>query len=114
MITLLQNSSMREHHDEINALGFAGAIDKYPAIRAAMNAIRFGSDKFDSKDLEFWSKVAEIDTTYLDEAYEIHNRGIEEKITRFDDQHSLSVGDILFDGTHYFMCNSRGFGKIAI
>ena len=105
---------MREHHDEINALGFAGAIDKYPAIRAAMDAIRFGSDKFDSKDLEFWSKVAEIDTTYLDEAYEIHNRGIEEKITRFGIQHSLSIGDILFDGTHYFMCDIRGFAKIAV
>ena len=114
MITLLQNSSMREHHDEINSLGWGAVTAKYPAIRAAMDAIRFGSEKFDSKNLAFWSKVAEIDTDYLDEAYQIHNCGIEEKITRFGIQHSLSVGDILFDGTHYFMCNSRGFAKIAV
>ena len=114
MITLLQNKSMIENHDEINSLGWAGAIAKYPAIGASMDAIKWGSEKFDPKNLQFWSKVAEIDTNYLDEAFDIHNRGIEEKITRFADQHSLSVGDILFDGTHYFMCNSRGFGKIAV
>ena len=113
MITLLQNNSLREHHDEINDLGWDGVIAKYPAVAAAMDCARWGSEKFDPKNFKFWLKVAEIDTTYLDEAYEIHNRGIEEKITRFGIQHSLSIGDILFDGTHYFMCDIRGFAKIA-
>lgn len=114
MITLLQNKSILEHHNEINDLGWEDAIAKYPAVGAAMNVARWGSEKFDPETFKFWSKVAEIDTNYLDEAYEIHNLGIEEKITRFGTQHSLSIGDILFDGTHHFMCNSVGFAKIAV
>ena len=114
MITLLQNSSMREHHDEINSLGWDGVTAKYPAIRAAMDTSFDGSKKFDSKTFEFWSKVAEIDTTDLDDAFHIHNCGIEEKITRFATQHSMSIGDIIFDGTNYHMVDPEGFAKISV
>ena len=114
MIKLLQNNSKREHYDEINDLGWDGVIAKYPSIRAAMDTEMRGSEKFDSKTFEFWSKVAEIDTTDLEEAFHIHNCGIKEKITRFADQHSMSIGDILFDGTDYFMCDPEGFAKIAV
>jgi hypothetical protein len=114
MITLLQNNSKREHYDEINDLGWDGVIAKYPAIRAAMDTEMRGSKKFDSKTFEFWSKVAEIDTADLEEAFHIHNCGIKEKITRFASQHSMSIGDILFDGTDYFMCDPEGFAKIAV
>lgn len=114
MITLLQNNSKREHYDEINILGWDRVIAKYPAISAAMDTEMRGSKKFDSKTFEFWSKVAEIDTADLEEAFHIHNCGIEEKITRFASQHSMSIGDILFDGTDYFMCDPEGFAKIAV
>ena len=114
MIKLLQNNSKLEHYEEINTLGWGGAIAKFPAIAAAMDTSFDGSKKFDSKTFEFWSKVAEIDTTDLDDAFRIHNCGIEEKITRFATQHSMSIGDILFDGTDYFMCDPSGFEKIAV
>jgi hypothetical protein len=114
MITLFQNNSKRAHHDEINDLGWEGVIAKYPAIGAAMNTEMRGSKKFDPKTFEFWSKVAEIDTKDLEEAFHIHNCRIEDKITRFDTQHSMSIGDILFDGACYFMCDPEGFAKIAV
>jgi len=40
-------------------------------------------------------KVAEIDALSFDHVFEIGNIGPEEKITRFDDMHSVSVGDII-------------------
>tara|TARA_R110000822_G_C14990739_1_gene459655 strand:+ start:124 stop:513 length:390 start_codon:yes stop_codon:yes gene_type:complete len=114
MMVLLQNNSKRTHSNDINALGWGGAIAKYPSVAAAMDTSMDGSKEFDSKTFEFWSKVAEIDTTDLDEAFHIHNCGIEEKITRLASQHSMSIGDILFDGTDYHMVDPEGFAKIAV
>ncbi len=42
-----------------------------------------------------YAKVAEIDALSFDHVFEIGNIGPEEKITRFDDMHSVSVGDII-------------------
>jgi len=40
-------------------------------------------------------KVAEIDALSFDHVFEIGNIGPEEKITRFDNMHSVSVGDLI-------------------
>jgi hypothetical protein len=40
-------------------------------------------------------KVAEIDADDFEEVFQIGNIGPEEKITRIDDMHSVSVGDIV-------------------
>ena len=40
-------------------------------------------------------KVAEIDADDFEEVFQIGNMGPEEKIIRFDDMHSVSVGDIV-------------------
>ena len=114
MMVLLQNNSKRTHSNDINALGWGQACAKFPAIAAAMDTSFDGSEKFDSKTFQFWSKVAEIETTDLDDAFHIHNCGIEEKITRFAAQHSMSIGDIIFDGTDYHMVDPEGFAKISV
>ena len=118
MITLFQNCAESEHYYEINAMGRFEAMEKYPALKAAMETRWDGSKSFESKHFEFWRKVAEIDATNLDEAFHIHNcchhEEFEQKITRYKSQHSMSVGDILFDGTDYFMVDGHGFAKLAI
>ena len=50
-------------------------------------------------------KVAEIDALGFNDVFEIGNIGPEEKITRFDDMHSVSVGDIIVreDGVTKFV-----------
>ena len=40
-------------------------------------------------------KVAEIDADDFEEVFQIGNIGPEEKITRIDDMHSVSVGDVI-------------------
>jgi hypothetical protein len=114
MITLFQNDAESKHYEQINAMGRSEAMAEYPAIEVAMDTRWDGAKAFDAKYFEFWSKVAEIDTDNLEEAFHIHNCGIEAKITRFEEQHSMSVGDILFDGTDYFMCDREGFAKLAV
>ena len=42
-----------------------------------------------------YAKVAEIDALSFDHVFEIGNIGPEEKITRINDMHSVSVGDII-------------------
>jgi len=59
-------------------------------------------------------KVAEIDALSFDHVFEIGNIGPEEKITRFDSMHSVSVGDIVKseDGVTKFVA-PYGFKSIA-
>ena len=46
----------------------------------------------------FYGKVAEINATNLDQVFQIGNIGPEQKITRLDRMHSISVGDVIVDG----------------
>ena len=59
-------------------------------------------------------KVAEIDANDFEEVFQIGNMGPEEKIIRFDDMHSVSVGDIVKreDGVTKFVA-PFGFESIA-
>ena len=53
----------------------------------------------------FYKKVATIDATSFNDVFEIGNIGPEEKITRIDEMHSVSVGDIIVreDGVTKFV-----------
>ena len=73
-----------------------------------------GASSFEPEQWNDYRAVAEIEVSDLDEAFHVHNCGIEEKITRLEEQHSMSVGDILCDGTDYFMVDRLGFAKIAV
>lgn len=59
-------------------------------------------------------KVAEIDAKDFEEVFEIGNMGPEEKITRIDKMHSVSVGDIVKreDGVTKFVA-PFGFESVA-
>ncbi len=61
-----------------------------------------------------YAKVAEIDADDFEEVFQIGNMGPEEKIIRFDDMHSVSVGDIVKreDGVTKFVA-PFGFESIA-
>tara|TARA_B100002019_G_scaffold122339_1_gene105214 strand:+ start:1207 stop:1512 length:306 start_codon:yes stop_codon:yes gene_type:complete len=58
--------------------------------------------------------VAEIEAADLNEVFEIGNIGPEEKITRLDRMHSISVGDIIRDDRgRCFVVDSVGFVRLG-
>ena len=65
--------------------------DKFAAHRMTMSEDFAGG-------VGFYGKVAEIEANDLEHVFHIGNMGPEEKITRLDRMHSISVGDVIVDG----------------
>ena len=113
MYKLLQNQAVSNLHNEINKLGWGAAAEQYPEVKAHFDAT-MGADKFSNTYIKFYTMVAEIDVSDVEEAFHVHNIQDESKITRYGTQHSMSVGDILVaeDGGMYF-CDRYGFSYIG-
>lgn len=61
-----------------------------------------------------FTKVAEIIADDLDHVFEVGNMGPEDRITRFDKMHSVSVGDIIADADgNCSVVASFGFTPLA-
>lgn len=89
--------------DKVNA---GAPMAQVPEYKAHLDALCYG--KFPGS--QFYTHVADIDTTDLNHAFEIGNIGPEEKILRYAPMHSVSVGDVLV--TDYgvaFIVKSVGF-----
>lgn len=62
---------------------------------------------------DYYVHVADLDCDDLNDAFEIGNIGPEEKYTRYERMHSVSVGDVLEkDGVKYVVA-SFGFEELA-
>jgi hypothetical protein len=119
MYKLLQNQALTNFHNEINELGWEKACETYPSIQAKMDCQHYGTERFTLDMLPHYTHVADIDANELEDAFFIHNNPhgdpiLEEQITRYATQHSLSVGDILEaeDGGLY-MCDPMGFKYVG-
>ena len=80
----------------------------------AYRASKFGEIE-EAEKLGMFKKVAEVDTEYLEEAFDIMNRFSDEdleRITKVSPYHSMSVGDVAVkDGVRY-LCASIGFKQL--
>ena len=119
MYKLLQNQALRTFHNEINDLGWEAICEQNPAVKAALDTQTFGSERFTQDMLVYYTHVADIDANNVEDAFYMHNNPhgdpiLEEQITRYGTQHSLSVGDILVaeDGGCY-MCDPMGFKYVG-
>ena len=118
MYKLLQNQALSNLQKEINDLGWDAATDKYPEINAHMQAYR-GSENFDMSYLPYYTHVADIDANNKEDAFRIHNNPqgdeiLEQQITRYSRQHSMSVGDLLVDEKgNIYMCDIFGFEYVG-
>ena len=119
MYKLLQNQALTLNHNEINRLGWEAICEQNPAVKAALDCSHFGTERFTLDMLPHYTHVADIDANELEDAFFIHNNPhgdpiLEEQITRYATQHSLSVGDILEaeDGGLY-MCDPMGFKYVG-
>ena len=64
--------------------------------------------------LSAYDIVCEIEAADLDEVFEIGNIGPEEKITRLDRMHSVSVGDVIRDDRgRCFVVSGFGFTRLG-
>lgn len=62
--------------------------------------------------LAHYDKVCEIEASDLNEVFEIGNIGPEEKITRLDRMHSISVGDVIkAEDEKLFIVKPAGFER---
>ena len=118
MYKLLQNQALSNLHNEINELGWGAAAEQYPEVKAHLDA-SLGADKFSITFLPYYTHVADIDANTLEDAFYMHNNPmgdpiLEEQITRYTSQHSMSVGDLLIDEKgNIYMCDPIGFAYVG-
>jgi hypothetical protein len=102
-------------YDYVNEVGHAEAAVKYPEWKVSQDVRFRGSAKWEPTMFEHFSLVCEIDASDLEEVFNIGNIGPEEKITRLDRMHSVSVGDIIQDQDGAFhMVDDFGFNQVLV
>ena len=119
MITLFQNRARYDMANAINILGWDKAIEKYPSVKSSLGTSTVGSKGYKPDHFEFYTAVCTIDTDSIEDSFKIHNNpfgdeALEDKITRFTRQHSMSVGDIIKTESNYYMVDSVGFMPIHV
>jgi hypothetical protein len=119
MITLFQNQATVTLRNEINALGWDAAFEKYPAVKSAVYTRTHGKEDYTPDQFAYYKKVCNIAAQSLSDAFHAHNNPfdqeeLEEKLERFGSQHSMSVGDIVLRDNVYYMVENCGFAEISI
>jgi hypothetical protein len=97
----------------VNGLGWAGAGEKSPNVKAYVIATldRKFQEAFATGQFKH---VATIEADDLDEVFEIGNIGPEELITRHAPMHSVSVGDVIQTPEgEFFAVASMGFESLV-
>lgn len=82
----------------------------YPEYKAHLDVIQ---GKYEEYYFRYYSLVATIDAESLDGVFRIGNIGPEYAIDRFKPMHSISVGDIIFDGERFHLVAPIGFVDIT-
>lgn len=102
--------------DKINHLGREAARELRECVPyfVKMDLMFHGSKAYTPEAKQHFNVVAEVEARDLDEVFELMNLwDNEERIYPVSDRmHSLSVGDIIFDGTEWHMVDNSGFTTI--
>lgn len=111
MISVYQILLTDEDIVKVNARGF----EAVPAMMAKTRmGLGFESSKFTEDYLQFYTRVYEVDTDDLDEAFEFTNLWEDEdKIRRFARGTSTSVGDIFVKDGDCHVVDTFGFVNIG-
>jgi hypothetical protein len=115
---LFQIAVPDEEFDAVNDLGWSEAMAKFPRVEASQ-AVRVGGSKaFVPQYNQYYVNVSDIEATDLENAFFVHNNpfgddSLEEQITRYAKQYSMSVGDILVDEDgKSFIVDNFGFEEV--
>lgn len=107
MITVYQVELTKDMITEMNTevdLGLSKQIDAYRK--------RWFGEIDQAIELKMFKKVAKVNTTNLEKAFEIGNIGPEESLIRLDKMCSFSVGDVFVLNKEAYLCESVGFTKM--
>lgn len=111
MITIYQIQLTNEQIDTINAHGH----DSVPAQKAKLD-VMFGSEGFKVENLKYYTMTMTVDTTELEEAFELTNLWNDKsRVVRHGvRQSSSSVGDIFGKDGRYYMVDRFGFTELKL
>lgn len=105
---VFQNHSIREAIEakpELNGQGWTAIFEYSPAAEVESNTNFEGSEGYDPAFASSWKHKADIEAESLSDVFRIGNIGPEEKITRYANMRSISVGDIIV--------NERGMASMV-
>ena len=115
---LFQIAVPRSEYDAVNEMGWAEAMAKFPRVEA-QQAVRIGGAKaYVPEYSQYYVNVSDIEANDLENAFFVHNNpfgneALEEQITRYAEQYSMSVGDVLVDEDgKSFIVDGFGFEEI--
>ncbi len=109
MITIYQIRLTDEQIDRVNLSGFDAVPEAHARITMQLGALKW-KDEYS----KFYTRVYEVATDDLDEAFELTNLWEDEsRITRFQRGSSTSVGDILVKDGDCYIVDAFGFANIG-
>jgi len=111
MIKVYQNQSTYSHHDEINELGWSGAMKKHEGVKVHLETTSDGSENWKPEWFKHYNHVADIAVDDLDAAFHAMNVWTDD-VTTLVKCHSMSVGDILEHDGKFFMVDRYGFKRV--
>ena len=108
MITIYQIQMTKEKVDAFNEGKVVPSLD-------AKRALMFGASKFTPDMLQHFTEVARVKTNDLDEAFEFTNLwNDKDKVEKFAQMSSTSVGDIFLKGDTFYMVDNFGFETLRL
>ena len=121
---LFQEQLKSEISEDINNLGWDGAIKKYPDLKIIMATQFSGDESFDSENPEEFKQVfdeyymasAEVDGEFIHDVFHWSNT-CDSRVTKLHKKYrSASVGDVIYDVTNdeYHMINPIGLELIKL
>ena len=108
MITIYQIKMTNAQIDSFNAGRSVPSIE-------AKRTLMFGASKFTPDMLQYFTEVARVDTDDLEHAFELTNLWEDaDKVEKFTQMSSTSVGDIFLKGDSFYMVDSFGFKALHL
>ena len=117
---IFQEQLKSEIHDDINSLGWDGAIKKHPDLKIIMDASFDGTESLDEDFSEVFNDhymaSAEVETVWKEYVFHYSNTG-DSRVTKLHKKcRSASVGDVIYDvaNDEYHMIDPVGLSKIEL
>jgi hypothetical protein len=119
---IFQEQLKSEIHNDINSLGWDGAIKKHPDLKIIMDVQFDGTQQLNAEEFkkvfnEYYMASAEVECDCKEDVFHLSNIG-DSRVTRLHEKcRSASVGDVIYDveNDQYHMIDTLvGFDKVSV
>jgi len=115
MFTVYQIQPTKAERDRVNAEGWAVLQENsMERMRAKQDMQLHGAEAYEPWMKKYYYAVATVDADSLNEVFHLTNLWNEpERVNKMSDRmHSVSVGDMIFDGKNFHIVDDYGFTKL--